>query len=146
MSGTPALSVRDFVPQALHFSLLRVQAFWHLEFEGFQTWGSWFWPACMFCLAPCPEDGQQWLPALWWDKKGTSWAFPFMTCITLGRCYCVEGMLLPGLWFLGWYHGFCTGTRPSSPCVSSPEEAFVGGRMSWKGSLDGIRYFSKYEV
>lgn len=124
-----------------------LQAFWHLGFEGFQTWGSWFWPVCTFCLASCPEDGQQWLPAMWWVKKGRSRAFLFLRCMTLGWwCYCVDSILLPGLWFWGWCQGFCIRTWPRDPCVSSPEEAFMGGRMSWQAVWDGIRYFSKCKV
>lgn len=74
-------------------------------------------------------------------------ALLFLRCVTYGLwCYCVEGMLLPGLCFLGWYQGFCVRTCPRGPCVSSPEEAFMGGRMSWQAVWDGIRYFSKCKV
>lgn len=61
---------------------------------------------------------------------------PFLRCMTYRWwCYCVEGMLLPGLCFLGWYQGFCIRTCPRGPCVFFSIRSLHGRENELTGSL-----------
>lgn len=123
-----------------------LQAFWHLEFEGFQTWSSWFWPVCTLWLPALRMGSNGCQPCGESRKEISSISLPQMYDFGMVMLLCWGHIVARTKVFLGWYQGFCIRTWLRGVCVSSPEEAFMVGRMSWQAVWDGVTYFSKCKV